>query len=100
MPLYFRADFDNPAVTNAVNPSTFGYHHGKHLQCIRATHADNEQGPVPNTNTNWIPARELNWTYTLRMLNTDAGQQAVISSGARGMFSALETRCRAYADHI
>jgi hypothetical protein len=25
------ADFDNPAVANAINPSAYGYHHGKHM---------------------------------------------------------------------
>ena len=30
-----RADFDNIAVTNAVNPSTYGYHHGEHMPNAR-----------------------------------------------------------------
>src|ERR1700722_4057552 len=28
------ADFDNPQVASATNPSAFGYHYGKHMLCI------------------------------------------------------------------
>ncbi|KAJ9262128.1 hypothetical protein DTO195F2_3830 [Paecilomyces variotii] len=37
-----RADFDNPAVRDARNPSTFGYHHG----------------PIPYNNDGWLPPRQ------------------------------------------
>ncbi|ROW16515.1 hypothetical protein VPNG_02790 [Cytospora leucostoma] len=35
------ADFINPLVTNAPNPSSYGYHHG----------------PIPNNNHGWVPPR-------------------------------------------
>ena len=28
------ADFDNPQVASAVNPSAFGYYYGKYILCI------------------------------------------------------------------
>lgn len=32
------AVYDNPQVANAVNPSAFGYHHGKHMLDISESH--------------------------------------------------------------
>lgn len=86
MPIYTRVDFDNPAVTGAVNPSAHGHHHCEHLQTIRDAYANNKQGPIPNNNPNWLPTRKLDATYTMHMLNTGAGQQNAVNSGARGMF--------------
>ncbi|KAH8684404.1 hypothetical protein BGZ60DRAFT_165252 [Tricladium varicosporioides] len=42
MPSMNSAAFNNPAVTNSANPSTFGWHHG----------------PIPNNNPGWIPVRQ------------------------------------------
>jgi len=100
MLLYFQANFDNLIVIDAVNSSVFDYHHNKHLWCIHATHANNKKDSVQNNNMNWISAHELNWTYTMYMLNINADQQIVISDNAHNMFSILKIRYRAYADHI
>ena len=100
MSLYFQANFNNLIITNVVNSLIFDYHHDKHLQYIHAAHADNEQDSVLNNNMNWISAHELNWTYILCMLNTDADQQTIIFSDACNIFSVLEIRCRAYTNYI
>ena len=70
------------------------------MWCIHTTHANNKKDSVQNNNTNWISVYELNWTYTICMLNTDADQQTMISDDAYNIFSVLEIRYRAYADHI
>lgn len=66
-----RSDFDNPNVANAINPSAFGYHHGKYtgtsMRSLRATNTFRKThteytlyaGPIPNHNGGWIPARQL-----------------------------------------
>lgn len=56
MPLT-RADFDNPSVANAANPSAFGYHHGAHTHTY-FKHMLSMAGPIPNNNPGWLPTRQ------------------------------------------
>jgi len=42
MPSMNRAQFDNPSVAGATNPSTYGHYHG----------------PIPNPNPGYVPARQ------------------------------------------
>ncbi len=98
--VFVREDFDNEGVANANNPSGYGYHHGEHLQNIHIAHTNTDQGPIPNPNPGWKPARGLSRTYTPHMLNLCTGQQSAIVSGQRRIYSTIETGCRAYANHM
>src|SRR5271154_2197698 len=92
-----RADFDNPAVASAANPSASGWHHGKHMQNRSSTYAENMQAlfriTIPATSTRLAPlplqlvlAVSISWAPAGHMLTSTTALPNVTPTQNAGMF--------------
>ena len=56
------ADFDNPAVAGAANPSLLGWHYGKHMLSFILRVCWVYAGPIPNNNHGYV---DLNYAAVI-----------------------------------
>ena len=94
-----QTDFDNSAVTSAVNLSVWEYHHSKYSHNICVTQTDSEQESIFYSNAEWISLCKLICTCVLYILSLCIDQQAALASEQQCMNFILNDSHDAYANN-